>query len=393
MTGCKRLLNKINFRMLMFMKRAKGKFIVVYGANNVGKTTQTNLLVSKLVEQGYKVKSIKYPIYNLKPTGPQINSVIRGGEKMDELDLQKLFAQNRRDFEPKLIDLLNHGYWIIAEDYKGTGISWGVASGISFRKLEKINNGLLAEDLAIVLDGPRFTTFIERSHRNEDRDKRWELGRKAHLMSAKRYGWKVIQSDRPIVDVGNDIWNAIESTSGLDGYQERPGREGLKNIKLYFSGTIRGAVDPNPELNWKLVQYLKKEGVDVLSEHVVARSQEQMDTLFKRRTGVERGKTRNFPGRVREVDMNWVMEATHLIAMVNGPSFGVGMEIERALLKPRLGMKETPVLCLIHESLFDGLSNMIRGVSGEESPVFYLKTYSDLKSAKDIAMRFLTNRL
>ena len=42
-----------------------GKFIVIYGVNNLGKTTQANMLVQKLKASGLKAEYLKYPIYDL----------------------------------------------------------------------------------------------------------------------------------------------------------------------------------------------------------------------------------------------------------------------------------------------------------------------------------------
>ena len=41
----------------------RGKFIVLYGINNLGKTTQAKFLVEKLQSQGLRAEYVKYPIY------------------------------------------------------------------------------------------------------------------------------------------------------------------------------------------------------------------------------------------------------------------------------------------------------------------------------------------
>src|SRR3989344_5866543 len=108
---------------------------------------------------------------------------------MPEKEVQKLFAQNRRDYEPELRKILNAGSWIIAEDYKGTGISWGLVRGLSLKYLEKINEDLFLEDLAIVLYGERFRSGKEQSHRNEADDTIWKTAQEKHLFLADRYRW------------------------------------------------------------------------------------------------------------------------------------------------------------------------------------------------------------
>ena len=48
-----------------------GKFIVLEGIDQSGKMTQTMLLIKQLSKQGYKVKSMSFPMYNT-PVGKLI---------------------------------------------------------------------------------------------------------------------------------------------------------------------------------------------------------------------------------------------------------------------------------------------------------------------------------
>ena len=179
------------------MKKKKGKFIVVYGANNLGKTEQAKRLVQSLKAVGFKSRYIKYPIYDLEPTGPKINAALRKNSIITNLDLQKEFAQNRRDFEPQLVKTLNQGTWVVAEDYKGTGIAWGITYDIPLKQMEKINAVLLKEDFAVLLDGDRFTTGIEPAHRHEQKQiSFWNRSRKSHKELAERYGWKIVNANQ-----------------------------------------------------------------------------------------------------------------------------------------------------------------------------------------------------
>lgn len=187
----------------------KGKFIVIYGANNLGKTKQAKLLVEELKKKGEKVRMIKYPIYDLEPTGPLINDVLRKGLEMSENRLQKLYAQNRRDYEEELISLLDMGYTVVAEDYTGTGIAWGMVRGLSLGDLERMNGDLLKEDLSILLDGERFKKGVEKTHRNEVDEKLWQQSRKIHQQLAKRYNWVRINANRAPLVVHREIMETL----------------------------------------------------------------------------------------------------------------------------------------------------------------------------------------
>ncbi len=210
---------------------SRGKFIVLYGSNNIGKSTQIRLLAQKLLENKKDVLTIKYPLYSLKPTGPKLNKILRSEVKnpkdvLPEEKLQEIYAQNRADFQPILLNILNSGINVIAEDYKGTGIAWGVTRGVELKKLEKMNKSFIEPDISILLDGDRFKDNAEKVHRNEgaDSDKwekirqkhlflpenTWELNREVHLQLAKRYGWVLVKVDGDIEAVSDKVWGVIE---------------------------------------------------------------------------------------------------------------------------------------------------------------------------------------
>lgn len=196
----------------------RGQFIVIYASNNLGKSEQAKRLASNFIMEGKQVLVIKYPIYELAPTGPMINKILRNpeelGREVSELELQTHFAQNRRDFQQTLVNILNAGIPIIAEDYTGTGIAWGMTRGIDIETLEELNKDLLIPDISILLDGDRFTTSIEKKHRNESESSSiWNKNRQIHLRLAERYGWKVIHANQSVDNVGKDVARVINENS------------------------------------------------------------------------------------------------------------------------------------------------------------------------------------
>ena len=125
----------------------KGSFIAIYGTNGIGKTTQVEKLVEFLGAEGKKASRLKYPIYDLAPEGPFIFKYLRDPKfrKKNELtthELQKKYADNRKRYERDLRKRLEKGEWIVAEDYVGTGIAWGLTWGGDLEYLEKINKNL-----------------------------------------------------------------------------------------------------------------------------------------------------------------------------------------------------------------------------------------------------------
>ena len=115
------------------MSTKKGKFIVFYGINNLGKTTQAKRLVDNLNRDNIKAEYIKYPIYDLPPSGELINGYLRQGNpfNFNPRELQILYAFNRTQFQATLSAKLDQGIIIVAEDYIGTSLAWGAGSGVN----------------------------------------------------------------------------------------------------------------------------------------------------------------------------------------------------------------------------------------------------------------------
>lgn len=189
----------------------RGMFVVLYAPNNLGKSVQIRRLVGRLNEQDEQVMRVKYPIYDLEPTGPRINQALRHGDMVPEDVLQMDFAQNRHDFQPTLIEVLNAGVNVVAEDYTGTGIAWGASRDVPLEELLAFNEGLIEPDAAVLLDGERFTCAKEKGHRNEDGETGiWERNREIHKQLAEQFGWEVVNANGTIEDVHEEVWNRVE---------------------------------------------------------------------------------------------------------------------------------------------------------------------------------------
>jgi thymidylate kinase len=196
----------------------KGKFIVIYGPNNLGKSTQLDLLEGLWQHMDRPYKRIKYPRYDT-PTGQLINRVLRpvdGEEKlvMSDEDLQDLYAKDRRVNEPELQEWLKT-MDVFGEDYKDTGRAWGLTKGVSREFLDKVNANLLDPDITILLDGERFTGGIEKGHRFEGAGQEvWETNRRIHQELAAEFGWEIVNANEgpekvheKIVEIIQRNWN------------------------------------------------------------------------------------------------------------------------------------------------------------------------------------------
>ncbi|MFH0820076.1 MAG: hypothetical protein V1892_03515 [bacterium] len=193
-------------------KNGKGKFIVLYGINNLGKTTQAKLLAEKLIKKGCQAEYLKYGRYEISPSGILLEEYLRKGNPHDlsAREFQIIQVLNKTQFELTLKEKLNSEINIIAEDYVGTGLAWGIGAGISEEFLEFINSHLLKEDLAILLDGERFKDAIEINHIHEENESLTARVRQIHLNLAKKYNWSIINANQKINTIHELIWQEVK---------------------------------------------------------------------------------------------------------------------------------------------------------------------------------------
>lgn len=186
-------------------------FITLYGINNIGKSTQALRLVKGLKQKGYDAVYVKYPVYEVSPSGNYLNHILRekGDQVLREEELQIWFTLNRYQFEPTLKGWLEEGKIVVAEDYIGTGIAWGSVKGASLEWLEMLNEGLLKEDLALLLEGKRYKHAKEKGHIHEMNDALVEDCRLAFRNLANRYGWKTLTMPESKEATEEAIWKIV----------------------------------------------------------------------------------------------------------------------------------------------------------------------------------------
>jgi len=194
------------------MVKQRGKFIVFYGLNNLGKTTQALLLVENLKRFGHKAKYVKYPRYDKMPTGKIISNYLRDDNdyNLSPRELQIFYAFNREQCEEEIKNDLKNGVHIISECYIGTGLAWGEAEGVDKEFLRHINSHLLKEDLAFYFRGKRFRDSIEKNHIFENDDK---LSRKAQIafeLMSEEFGWVDLNANNPIVKIEKQIYAYVQ---------------------------------------------------------------------------------------------------------------------------------------------------------------------------------------
>lgn len=190
---------------------SRGTFIALLGVNNIGKSTQARILAERINKECGIVWLTKYPDYDLAPTGPMLNAYLREGNPygLSPREFQTLQAFNRTQREPALLRQLTGHAHVVAEDYTGTGIAWGIGTGAEKDFLLNLNSHLLKEDLAILLDGDPFIEGEEEQHAHENNRGLIEHVRNIHRELASEFGWKVVNANRSREEVHEEIWRYV----------------------------------------------------------------------------------------------------------------------------------------------------------------------------------------
>lgn len=196
------------------MNNKTGNLIVIYGINNIGKSTQAKMLAENIIiKMSKQAEYLKYPVYTLEPSGPLISDYLKQGNQyqLTGREFQLLQVLNRQQNEPNLKAKINAGAWVIAEDYIGTGIAWGMAQGISKEFLYKINSNLLSENLGILLDGQPFDEQIEKTNIHETDPALIQKAAAAFREIAPDFGWQIINANNSIEQVQEEILRVVKN--------------------------------------------------------------------------------------------------------------------------------------------------------------------------------------
>jgi len=187
------------------------RLIVAFeGIDKAGKATQARLLSAKLQKEGYRCKTLSFPVYTT-PIGRELRLSLQGRRSYPIQVRYLLMSANRWEMKGELesaeVDVL------ILDRYIHSNIAYGVASGLDRSWLESLDRGLPEPNLVILLDiSP--TTSLTRKMRGRDVNEQdlayLERVRSVYLALAKEYGWWVISAERTIKQIHKEIYTLVE---------------------------------------------------------------------------------------------------------------------------------------------------------------------------------------
>jgi hypothetical protein len=163
-------------------------------------------------------------------------------------------------------------------------------------------------------------------------------------------------------------------------------------MKVFYGAAIQGAEnrEKRASIHKKIIELIKKQGFEVYTEHTTGKTYEEAIQKLEQSIG-------NMPkdGLKRRIFVrNKMIEGieSDIIAAVfevSNPSLGTGVEIAHAYLRPRIGLKEIPILALYEKDYWPNkLSTMIGGISSKELPNFNLVEYTSIDDIENIIQNF-----
>ena len=131
----------------------RGKLIVIEGLDNVGKTTASLKLVSKLRREGIPTVYISFPNRDTN-IGQLINLYLKKKITLNDQSIHLLFSANRWELSNKILLLLESSINIICDRYVYSGIAYSLAkkkSNLTMDFCKMSDKGLPKPDMVCFL--------------------------------------------------------------------------------------------------------------------------------------------------------------------------------------------------------------------------------------------------
>jgi len=221
----------------------KGKLIVIEGTDCSGKETQSNMLLERLIEDGYKFEKKSFPMYDT-PTGYIIGANLLGKPHMGEC----IFEEGTTNVPPKVAALyyaadrlynietinkmLDAGINVILDRYVESNMGHQAGKFKNKKEklemmdwLEKLEFDLLElpkPDIVLFLYMPYQYTIELRNKRSEAADgaekdvEHLKNAEATYSLMAEKYNYDIIQcvekdKVRTIEAINDDIYNIVKS--------------------------------------------------------------------------------------------------------------------------------------------------------------------------------------
>jgi len=166
-------------------------------------------------------------------------------------------------------------------------------------------------------------------------------------------------------------------------------------MKVFYGAAIQGAQDrkKRAHIHEFIINTIKKQGFDVYTEHTTGKTYEEAIQKLEQSIGKipQNDTERRIYVRSKMIE-GIESDIAAAVFEVSTPSLGTGVEIAHAYLRPRMDLKEIPILALYEKDYWPNkLSTMIRGISNKEFPHFQLIELKKIDDVEEIIQKFFKN--
>ena len=196
--------------------KIRGKFIVIEGIDQSGKMTQTMILTKQLIRQGYKVKSMSFPMYNT-PVGKLIKRFLNKEDFLPRVS-HMLLSANRWEFERIISNELINNDFLICNRYFFSNIAYGLAHKLDKKWLENLDRGLPKPDITILIDIPISESSVRKTKSRDKYEKNKKFlksVRNKYKLLAKTKKWFIVNGNKDKASVSDDIWKIIKKANKI----------------------------------------------------------------------------------------------------------------------------------------------------------------------------------
>jgi len=190
--------------------------IVLEGIDKAGKNTQAKLLAENLRRHGKTVNCISFPDYTT-PLGREIRRFLMGKVDFRPETRQLLYVANRWEREGDISRWLGEGNYVIADRYSQANLVYGMANGLDLNWMLALEEGLPRASLVLVLDvSPEVAVKRERGKDVYEKDIAFQRRiRSLYLELGEKFGWRVVNGERDVPEVAEDVLRLVQETLGL----------------------------------------------------------------------------------------------------------------------------------------------------------------------------------
>lgn len=186
---------------------SRGCLIVLEGLDGVGKTTQCKMLLESLNQRGLKSQMFRFPDRST-PTGQQIDRYLLREIELDDQAIHLLFAENRRESQARLRELLEvEKVNVIVDRYAPSGVAYSAAKGLDLKWCKGVDADNLAPDVVLFLDVNDPSMLAPRLSHRQGAQERYET---------LEFQLKVQQCYRDLAPSLGDRWVKFPATPGIE---------------------------------------------------------------------------------------------------------------------------------------------------------------------------------